>query len=127
MLVGHDDVGTLGQFRVLTDGGRSLRGVQEGEQATGPQPPLVGAARGLEEHDIGSCVGQELRAVRTGDAPGAVDDPDAGQGHQPALTDDRGRKYGRLTPSPTGRKSTWTSSPTRTSVVSQSMTLDSIW
>ena len=89
---------------VLTDGDRSLRGVQEGEQAAGPDRRSSAPPGGST--NTTSAPASARSFVQYGPATPRVRSTTRTPARDigPLLTDDRGRKYGRLTPSPTGRK-----------------------
>ena len=74
--VGYEHVGRGHKLGVVTLH-RSLRRVEELEQASrAPAPQWVAAGR-FDLHDVGARVGQQLRAVRARDLRRAVDDPSA--------------------------------------------------
>ena len=68
-VVGHDDLGV--KRGVAGPLGRR----QELVQRTRPPAPQRVPARRLDHHDIGAGVGQQLGAVRAGNAGGGIDDP----------------------------------------------------
>ena len=79
-LVDHEDVGPpheVHEVPVVAD--RTLRLVQELEQASGTRPSQGIAVGLLDLHDVGTGVGEKLGAVRPCDLRRAVDDPDTVQ------------------------------------------------